>query len=60
VEQSSSRTVRAVGTLAAVIGFGWLVSLGDKGYDEWRFLAATLMLGGLLLRIEAAVAGKGL
>ncbi|MEU4419818.1 hypothetical protein AB0F81_04280 [Actinoplanes sp. NPDC024001] len=51
----SARHVRNVGTFASVAGFCWLVLLGDSSYDRWRMLAAVTLIGGLLLRIEAAV-----
>jgi hypothetical protein len=60
VELSEDRVVRALGTVAAIAGFAWLVLLQDSGYDEWRFLAAVLTLSGLLLRIESAVVRNGI
>ncbi|MFF5081592.1 hypothetical protein ACFY36_31475 [Actinoplanes sp. NPDC000266] len=59
MEQSNSRTVRAVGTVAALAGLVWLVLLWDSDYDAWRFLAGILTVAGLLLRIEAAIVRNG-
>lgn len=58
VVQDDSRIVRAIGTVAAVAGLVWLVLLQEHDYGAWRLVPAVLPLGGLLLRIEAAIAGN--
>ncbi|PGH42132.1 hypothetical protein COO58_20540 [Micromonospora sp. WMMA1996] len=59
MDTRSSRGIGIVGTIAAVVGACWLVLLADRGFPEWRFVAAVTLVSGLLLRIEAAVRERG-
>lgn len=58
MDMKPGRTAAVVGTVAAVVGFGIIFFNWNRpDYQNGFFIGALLVLGGLLLRIEAAVAG---
>jgi hypothetical protein len=54
----SVRMTGAAGTIAALIGASIIIFLGERNYPEWRFNAGVMVIGGLLLRIEAAIRSR--
>jgi hypothetical protein len=55
---TQSQVIILAGTAAVVIGVLMLVLGGEPGSRSDEFLAALLIVGGLLLRIEGAIRSR--
>jgi hypothetical protein len=49
-----------LGTFAVVVGVLWLIAVRDREFGFDAFCGGLLVIGGLLIRIDAAIRNRGL